>query len=145
MNDDPIRYTINQKNYTKTIDSASDGALDYGLITKNGTSKLKFANVQPKINEISYDTVTFSFKGKKITRLPFFIYKGIKYTVFVNGQSVNAVPGELLTLKLPADHKATVKITSKASPINYLLFVCSIISLLMFSLRQFRETILHKR
>lgn len=140
MNDDPIRYTINQKNYIKTIDSANDGALDYGLITKNGTSKLKSANVQPKINEISYDTVTFSVKGKKITRLPFFIYEGIKYTVFVN-----AVPGELLTLKLPADHKATVKITSKASPINYLLFACSIISLLMFSLRQSREIILHKR
>lgn len=144
MHDDPIRYTINQKNYIKTIDSASDGALDYGLITKNETSKLKFANVQPKVSAISYDAVTFSVKGKRVTKLPFFIYKGIMYKVFVNGQLTNVVPGELLTLKLPAGHKSTIKITSKPSLMNYLSFICSIISLLMFSLKRFREAILNK-
>ena len=87
VNDDPIRYYIDNNNYIEEISKPKDGAMDYALIRKNKQAITDGITPKFNVDKVSYDSITLRIV-ERTNKIPFFLYKGIPYEVKLNGKNV---------------------------------------------------------
>lgn len=131
MNDDPIRYYINNNNYIKEISEPREGATDYALIDKNKQAIINGINPKFNVSSVSCNSITLRV-GEKTNQIPFFLYKGIPYEVKLNGKNIKIDVGGILNVK--AKRGDMIQISSKATWWNYVTFGVSILTLLLIVL-----------
>lgn len=131
MNDDPIRYYINNNNYIKEISEPREGATDYALIDKNKQAIINGINPKFNVSSVSCNSITLRV-GEKTNQIPFFLYKGIPYEVKLNGKNIKIDVGGILNVK--AKRGDMIQISSKATWWNYVTFGISILTLLLIVL-----------
>ena len=131
INDDPIRYYINDNNYIKEISEPREGATDYALIDKNKQAIINGINPKFNVSSVSCNSITLRV-GEKTNQIPFFLYKGIPYEVKLNGKNIKIDVGGILNVK--AKRGDMIQISSKATWWNYVTFGVSILTLLLIVL-----------
>ncbi|MBN2921308.1 MAG: hypothetical protein JTJ28_17110 [Lactobacillus sp.] len=131
VNDDPIRYYINNNNYIKEISEPREGATDYALIDKNKQAIINGINPKFNVSSVSCNSITLRV-GEKTNQIPFFLYKGIPYEVKLNGKNIKIDVGGILNVK--AKRGDMIQISSKATWWNYATFGVSILTLLLIVL-----------
>lgn len=131
VNDDPVRYYINNNNYIKEISEPREGATDYALIDKNKQAIINGINPKFNVSSVSCNSITLRV-GEKTNQIPFFLYKGIPYEVKLNGKNIKIDVGGILNVK--AKRGDMIQISSKATWWNYATFGVSILTLLLIVL-----------
>ncbi len=128
VNDNPIRYYIDNNNYIEEISKPKDGAMDYALIRKNKQAITNGITPKFSVDKVSYNSVTLRIK-EKTNQIPFFLYKGIPYEVKLNGKNVKIDTGGILNIK--AKRGDMIQISSEATWWNYTTFVISTVTILI--------------
>ena len=80
VNDDPIRYYIDNNNYIEEISKPKDGAMDYALIRKNKQAITDGITPKFNVDKVSYDSITLRIV-ERTNKIPFFLYKDRKSVV----------------------------------------------------------------
>ena len=99
VNDDPIRYYINNDNYVEEISKSTEGDMDYALIGKNKQVIIGEMSHRYTVSKASYNSIILKV-DKKANQIPFFLYKGIPYEVKVNDKNTKIKVGSILKLKV---------------------------------------------
>ncbi|MDW3022114.1 hypothetical protein R8L57_00155 [Ligilactobacillus salivarius] len=128
VNDDPIRYYIDNNNYIEEISKPKDGAMDYALIRKNKQAITDGITPKFNVNKVSYDSITLRIE-ERTNKIPFFLYKGIPYEVKLNGKNVKIDVGGILNIK--AKRGDTIQVSSEATWWNYATFIISTVTILV--------------
>lgn len=128
VNDNPIRYYIDNNNYIEEISKPKDGAMDYALIRKNKQAITDGITPKFSVDKVSYNSITLRIK-EKTNQIPFFLYKGIPYEVKLNGENVKIDTGGILNIKTKRGDM--IQISSEATWWNYITFGVSILTLLL--------------
>lgn len=128
VNDNPIRYYIDNNNYIEEISKPKDGAMDYALIRKNKQAITDRITPKFSVDKVSYNSITLRIK-EKTNQIPFFLYKGIPYEVKLNGENVKIDTGGILNIKTKRGDM--IQISSEATWWNYITFGVSILTLLL--------------
>ncbi|MBZ4030381.1 hypothetical protein K7E08_05420 [Ligilactobacillus salivarius] len=128
VNDNPIRYYIDNNNYIEEISKPKDGAMDYALIRKNKQAITDGITPKFNVDKVSYDSITLRIE-EKTNQIPFFLYKGIPYEVKLNGENVKIDTGGILNIKTKRGDM--IQISSEATWWNYITFGVSILTLLL--------------
>lgn len=128
VNDDPIRYYIDNNNYIEEISKPKDGAMDYALIRKNKQAITDGITPKFNVDKVSYDSITLRIV-ERTNKIPFFLYKGIPYEVKLNGKNVKIDVGGILNIK--AKRGDTIQVSSKATWWNYATFIMSTVTILV--------------
>lgn len=128
VNDDPIRYYIDNNNYIKEISKPKDGAMDYALIRKNKQAITDGITPKFNVDKVSYDSITLRIE-ERTNKIPFFLYKGIPYEVKLNGKNVKIDVGGILNIK--AKRGDTIQVSSEATWWNYATFIMSTVTILV--------------
>lgn len=131
VNDDPIRYYINDNNYIREISKPREGATDYALINRNKQAIINGITPKYSVSKVSYDSIILKI-GEKTNKIPFFLYKGISYGVKVNDKNTKIKVGGILKLKVKRGD--VIRINSKATWWNYITFGVSVLTLLLIVL-----------
>ena len=131
MNDDPIRYYINNDNYVGEISKPTEGDMDYALIGKNKQVIIGKMSHRYTVSKTSYNSIILKV-DKKANQVPFFLYKGIPYEVRVNDKNTKIKVGSILKLKV--ERGDIIQINSKATWWNYVTFIISTIAILIISI-----------
>lgn len=128
VNDDPIRYYIDNNNYIEEISKPKDGAMDYALIRKNKQAITDGITPKFNVDKVSYDSITLRIE-ERTNKIPFFLYKGIPYEVKLNGKNVKIDVGGILNIK--AKRGDTIQVSSEATWWNYATFIMSTVTILV--------------
>ena len=128
VNDDPIRYYIDNNNYIEEISKPKDGAMDYALIRKNKQAITDGITPKFNVDKVSYDSITLRIV-ERTNKIPFFLYKGIPYEVKLNGKNVKIDTGGVLNIK--AKRGDMIQISSEATWWNYMTFIISTVTILV--------------
>lgn len=128
VNDDPIRYYIDNNNYIEEISKPKDGAMDYALIRKNKQAITDGITPKFNVDKVSYDSITLRIV-ERTNKIPFFLYKGIPYEVKLNGKNVKIDVGGILNIK--AKRGDTIQVSSEATWWNYATFIMSTVTILV--------------
>ena len=131
INDDPIRYYINDNNYIKEISEPREGATDYALINRNKQAIINGITPKYSVSKVNYDSIILKME-KETNKIPFFLYKGVPYEVKVNDKNTKIKVGSILKLKVKRGD--IIIINSKATWWNYATFGVSILTLLLIVL-----------
>ena len=131
VNDDPIRYYINDNNYIREISKPREGATDYALINRNKQAIINGITPKYSVSKVSYDSIILKI-GEKTNKIPFFLYKGISYGVKVNDKNTKIKVGGILKLKVKRGD--VIRINSKTTWWNYITFGVSVLTLLLIVL-----------
>ena len=128
VNDDPIRYYIDNNNYIEEISKPKDGAMDYALIRKNKQAITDGITPKFNVDKVSYDSITLRIV-ERTNKIPFFLYKGIPYEVKLNGKNVKIDVGGILNIK--AKRGDAIQVSSEATWWNYATFIMSTVTILV--------------
>ena len=128
VNDNPIRYYIDNNNYIEEISKPKDGAMDYALIRKNKQAITDGITPKFNVDKVSYDSITLRIE-ERTNKIPFFLYKGIPYEVKLNGKNVKIDTGGVLNIK--AKRGDMIQISSEATCWNYMTFIISTVTILV--------------
>lgn len=128
VNDNPIRYYIDNNNYIEEISKPKDGAMDYALIRKNKQAITDGITPKFNVDKVSYDSITLRIE-ERTNKIPFFLYKGIPYEVKLNGKNVKIDTGGVLNIK--AKRGDMIQISSEATWWNYMTFIISTVTILV--------------
>lgn len=131
INDDPIRYYINDNNYIKEISEPREGATDYALINRNKQAIINGITPKYSVSKVNYDSIILKME-KETNKIPFFLYKGVPYEVKVNDKNTKIKVGSILKLKVKRGD--VIRINSKATWWNYITFGVSVLTLLLIVL-----------
>ena len=131
INDDPIRYYINDNNYIKEISEPREGATDYALINRNKQAIINGITPKYSVSKVNYDSIILKME-KETNKIPFFLYKGVPYEVKVNDKNTKIKVGSILKLKVKRGD--IIIINSNATWWNYITFGVSLLTLLLIVL-----------
>lgn len=131
INDDLIRYYINDNNYIKEISEPREGATDYALINRNKQAIINGITPKYSVSKVNYDSIILKME-KETNKIPFFLYKGVPYEVKVNDKNTKIKVGSILKLKVKRGD--IIIINSNATWWNYITFGVSLLTLLLIVL-----------
>lgn len=130
-------YMHNNKNFEYALKYGEAG-LDYPLRLDKATKKIPLKKFDVDDAKQTYNNITIhikSMKTKKV-RLNIPIYRGVNYTVKINGKTKSVASGKNLIVTL-RQGKNVVSVTSNPTKLQYVLLMTSVISIILATVYSF--------